>query len=375
MKILIRFVFVILLVALTGCSGSFGAPEVPTSTPTAAPTQVAAVPNATPVVCPFNTTYHGYVLEDMKADTTKVLADGTKVICDAYGHSTIIDATRVPEATYTVAPPSNVSQVATAVPTASGTTVATSASGASVNAAAQVSPFPTLFDAQSTGKGVIFTYDIGVNPGQVGIVFGQLIAWNNNASGDVKTGCGLVVLNGGWTSRLTIVDGRYEIYTLPMGDAGFWMAKLANERMLEQRDHYGCPDKSAKDIPVWSAPDMPSPPKSVQDLWNGPASALQPQATAVAQATQSPAATTVPNAGTQPTAASSQGARRTTENKPNKTITFTKGEPVIGFLIKLSNGKTYSQCFLANPSMDGSVTDGVVWPFEGEIAAAKACTP
>ena len=54
-------------------------------------------------------------------------------------------------------------------------------------------------------------------------------------------------------------------------------------------------------------------------------------------------------------------------------ISFAAGTPVIGYEIQLSNGTTYSGCYLADPTLAGTVTDGVVFPWENEIAKVPAC--
>ena len=54
-------------------------------------------------------------------------------------------------------------------------------------------------------------------------------------------------------------------------------------------------------------------------------------------------------------------------------ISFAAGTPVIGYEIQLSNGTTYSGCYLADPTLADTVTDGVVFPWENEIAKVPAC--
>jgi hypothetical protein len=54
-------------------------------------------------------------------------------------------------------------------------------------------------------------------------------------------------------------------------------------------------------------------------------------------------------------------------------ISFTAGTPVIGYKIVLNDGTTYSGCYLADPAKSGTVTDGVVFPWDTEIAKANAC--
>ena len=108
---------------------------------------------------------------------------------------------------------------------------------------------PELFDAgdQPAGDGV-GKFDIGVNPGQIGIVFGVDLNWDGNSISG--TGCEMVLLEEGWYENFSIVDGRYEIYDLPSSDPEGWIEVLATERVGEQHNHYGCP--AEKQIPIWS---------------------------------------------------------------------------------------------------------------------------
>lgn len=107
---------------------------------------------------------------------------------------------------------------------------------------------PELFDAdtQPVGDGEGY-FDIGINPGQLGIVFGWDLSWGENLiEGE---GCEIVVLSNGWYEDFRIVDGRYEIYTVPSTDVDGWTQVLINQRIAEQAEHYGC---SADVIPpVW----------------------------------------------------------------------------------------------------------------------------
>lgn len=54
-------------------------------------------------------------------------------------------------------------------------------------------------------------------------------------------------------------------------------------------------------------------------------------------------------------------------------LDFKAGTPVVGQTIKLSDGTTFSNCYLADPKMGGTVTNGVVRPWDTEVAQAKAC--
>lgn len=51
-----------------------------------------------------------------------------------------------------------------------------------------------------------------------------------------------------------------------------------------------------------------------------------------------------------------------------QTIRFSTGERVFGFTIRLDDGRSFSGCVLERAPMNGSVLDGVVWPWLSEIA-------
>jgi hypothetical protein len=108
---------------------------------------------------------------------------------------------------------------------------------------------PVLFDAgeHPAGESTPGFFDIGINPGQLGLVFGWDLNWNGNSiSGE---GCEIVVLPVGWYENFSIVDGRYEVYTLPSADPAGWTQVLVDQRVAEQAEHYGCP--ADKVPPVW----------------------------------------------------------------------------------------------------------------------------
>jgi len=50
----------------------------------------------------------------------------------------------------------------------------------------------------------------------------------------------------------------------------------------------------------------------------------------------------------------------------NKTLDFKKGDTVVGSVIKI-NGKTYTDSVIKNAPMVGTVTSGVIWPWDSEI--------
>jgi len=96
------------------------------------------------------------------------------------------------------------------------------------------------------------SFDIGVNEGQIGLVFGVHVRWPAGKLDAGGGGCDLVVLNPGWFVDLQVKDGRYEVYTLPERDHDGWITSLATLRMQEQAEHYGCP-ASMGHVFVWSA--------------------------------------------------------------------------------------------------------------------------
>ena len=108
---------------------------------------------------------------------------------------------------------------------------------------------PELFDAgeDPAGKFNPGFFDIGVNDNQIGIVFGYNLAWGKHfVKGE---GCEIVVLSGGWYENFEILDGRYEIYTLPSSDPTGWTKVLVEQRVAEQATHYECPADVVP--PVW----------------------------------------------------------------------------------------------------------------------------
>lgn len=109
---------------------------------------------------------------------------------------------------------------------------------------------PKLFDAgeHPAGESTPGFFDIGVNPNQIGIVFGWDLNWNENSiSGE---GCEIVILPPGWYENFQMLDGRYEIYDLPSSDIAGWTEVLVSQRVAEQATHYGCP--ADKTPPTWA---------------------------------------------------------------------------------------------------------------------------
>lgn len=116
-------------------------------------------------------------------------------------------------------------------------------------------------DSHAPEEGV-GSFDVGVKDDQIGIAFGWHILWpkgNVDAGGD---SCDLVILTPGWYENLQILDGRYEIYTVPTSDYAGWVKVLATQRSEEQAANYGCQVWNYDEIPVWesSIPSPPSPP-------------------------------------------------------------------------------------------------------------------
>lgn len=219
-----------------------------------------------------------------------------------------------------------------------------------LSAVVQNNANPTLHDGQSTGNGAVFSYDLGVNEGQIGLVFGYSIAWNEyelgklelTASGNVTGGgCALVVLAPNFYRDLRILSGRYEIYNLPGINDEFHIKKLVMERAREQNEHYGC-QYQYKDV----------------SLWGNPAPSVAATATIT---------TTI-----SPTAVLTECERRVT-GKGDKTLSFEKGEVVVGWRIVLKDDSVCfdenneGKCWLNPAPMAGTVTDGVVCPDPGEI--------
>jgi hypothetical protein len=214
------------------------------------------------------------------------------------------------------------------------------------------SAFPVLFDAQSTGRNVGFSYNVGVNEGQHGLVFGYQVVWNGKSLGGPNKGCAYVELKPGWYPDLYILDGRYEVRTLPAVNADFWKQKLTMDGLSEQGAHYGCPSGMSYDqVTKWDSA-LPSPPVTGQ---------------------VAPAA--APAAANPPVAPASVPAKERKATGANKTLSFQAGESVYGWQIDLLNGKTCTggECYLTSAPTGGTVTSGVINPWDNEVpAAAKA---
>ena len=96
------------------------------------------------------------------------------------------------------------------------------------------------------------SFDIGVNEGQIGLVFGTHVEWPQGDLDAGGSGCDLVVLNPGWYENLRVEDARYEVYDLPERDQDGWITVLATQRVEEQARHYEC-SNTMDNVLVWSA--------------------------------------------------------------------------------------------------------------------------
>ena len=167
--------------------------------------------------------------------TKDVVADGVSATLTAMAPASNEEPTNAPSLTPTTTPKSVTSVQATKTP------VAQFPKNSLVN--------PVLFDAgeDPAGEADPGLFDIGVNDDQIGIVFGWDLSWDENSiEGE---GCEMAVLNPGWYEDFQILDGRYEIYTLPSKDPAGWREVLIQQRVAEQAKHYGC---SANAVPpVW----------------------------------------------------------------------------------------------------------------------------
>ena len=214
--------------------------------------------------------------------------------------------------------------------------------------------------------------DVGVHSDQIGLVFGVVVDWPKGNKEDATGRCDLVILNPGWYEDLHLVDGRFEVYAIGSDRAG-WIKNLGEQRAKEQQDNYNCSAKSFGDIPQWSS-DIKSPPTGVN--FQGPTSG-----------TQQPAAqnTPTPSSGSSQAQPQPAAAPQTQGGQPSSTCetvnckerrgagTFSAGEAVYGYSIRLNSGTTHSQCWLENAAAGGTVTDGVINPWKTEVASVRRC--
>lgn len=276
------------------------------------------------------------------------------------------------------------------VPTATATSVVspTSAQGASSSISSTVNVtstttfvsgtvsnglvHPEFFEGQSTGKEYRASYDVGVKPDQVGIAFGYAIHWQGRSLGFPTDECGLVVLLPGWYEKLSLTDGRYEVYDLPSSAQDFWIRDLARQRMEEQQNHYGCSEK--KDIPVWDS-DKPA---IVWSIVAPPALTVTSTATTVTKATPTVALTTRPGTPSPTATPTMTTARVRVLSGKDGSVKFVRGDSVVGWKIVMDDGSKTCEggCFLPSAPGPGTVFDGVVNPWPQEIPQGlKAWVP
>lgn len=207
---------------------------------------------------------------------------------------------------------------------------------------------PVLFDADSCAPEVSrgCSFDVGVNPGQVGLAFGWHIAWPQGGLDVGGNGCDLVVLRQGWYENLVILDGRYEVYDVPQTDYEGWLEVLAVQRADEQSANYRCPSKRFADIPQWDS-TSPSPP-------------IAPTTTPTATPTRGPTPSPTPTTTV---------ARIRRATGQNKSLTFQVGDSVYGWRIKLADSRTCDggECWLPTTPLSGTVTSGVINPWPNEV--------
>jgi len=82
---------------------------------------------------------------------------------------------------------------------------------------------------------------------------------------------------------------------------------------------------------------------------------------------------TFPSFLSRPAQAPAPSADNRTTTGVGLSLPFKAGTPVLGYKIVLNDGTVYNQCFLANPSVDGIVTDGVIYPWPTEVTNTPAC--
>ena len=332
------------VLALSACGTSFGGGPTPTNTPTVAPVVVVVTATAeAPVVC-LNGTYHGFTV-DINRGQSQTLSDGTTIICDKNGNLSFDSA------------PSTTLDTPVAQSQASSNTAQQNPSSGTYNIPPQMQiGHPSVYVETGVPDPISGTdahtkrWVLDVLQGTVAIVGGFTVDGISN--GVYKA------IEGPARLDTTVTNGFLAITIDEWGNGEFCFR-------IGQAIQFGWAHNTEQPLPGWTS------------CSNQPVAQIQ--STSVPQATSAPVAATPVPQQNKPAAtaapSTSKGQRRTTENAPNKTITFTEGEPVIGFSIKLSDGKTYSQCYLANPPRGGTVTDGVVWPWDAEIAATKPCTP
>lgn len=115
-------------------------------------------------------------------------------------------------------------------------------------------------DAESSGKGVTTTHDIGVHQGELGIIKGVTITVGKGGP-TLGTPCALAILTPGFYRDVTGTEWRFEVYFLPDTnplDPTGWSHVLAEQAAEVEETLYHCPAKSLSEIPVFfSSEDAP----------------------------------------------------------------------------------------------------------------------
>jgi len=228
---------------------------------------------------------------------------------------------------------------------------------------------PSLFDAQSTGHGVLYSEDLGVNPGQIAVVFGYAIQYRELSAGSLELasdgtvtggGCAIVAFFPGFYRNLVILDGRREVYNLPGINAGFWQKKLVVDRVAEQASHYEC-STALEDVPLWNEDGTASPFLSAV---TASVATVAPTASAAVEAEAATPAATAQDA--------TPAALERRVSGDNLTIRFSAGETVYGWKIVMDNGAIcdLGECYLPSAPTGGQVTSGVVNPWENEVPSS-----
>jgi len=115
---------------------------------------------------------------------------------------------------------------------------------------------PDQEDAQSSGKAVSITHDLGVKVGQLTIIKGVTITVDNTTLG---TPCALAVLTPGYYRNIVGTEWRWETYWLPNSnplDPTGWSIVLAKQAMEVEKNLYGCSQKELNQIPVFYSTEV-----------------------------------------------------------------------------------------------------------------------
>lgn len=234
-----------------------------------------------------------------------------------------------------------------------------------------------------SGHGNAISFDLGVEPGQIGIAFGYGLFWydqNGNLLSDgalelnevgatTGGGCAMVVLQPGWYPWFTLLDGEVDVYQIPPVNMDYWPRKLVQDRFDEQGLHYGC-DRNLDDIAVWNEQGASVPFSSLY-----PATTVAVRPTVVSQAAVTPVIEATQAATVAAATASPSADRRPSGS--DQSISFSTGEAVYGWRIELSNGAVCDggNCFLVSAPTNGTVTSGVVNPWPDEVSSAARANP